>query len=112
MRRRGGKTRAARRWVAVPSGLMAEIVQETPPDDRTGERRVFIGATPMAMHKVIVRACESAGIPRFHPHDLRHRYASVQIARGVPVTNLAAQLGHAKNSITLDTYSHVLLDDR
>jgi integrase len=35
----------------------------------------------MAMHKVIARACEAAGIPRFHPHDLRHRYASVQIAR-------------------------------
>ena len=73
--------------------------------------RVFVGATPMAMHKVIVRACERAGIPRFHPHDLRHRYASVQVARGVPVTNLAAQLGHTKNSITLDTYSHVLIPE-
>ncbi len=78
---------------------------------RTGERRVFAGATPLALHKVIVRACERAGIPRFHPHDLRHRYASVQIARGVPVTNLAAQLGHARSSITLDTYSHVLLNE-
>jgi integrase len=108
---RSGKTRAARRWVGVPEPLMGDIVAETPPDDRTGERRVFPGATPMAIHKVVVRACERAGIPRFHPHDLRHRYASVQIARGVPVPNLAAQLGHAKNSITLDTYSHVLLDD-
>jgi integrase len=108
---RGGKTRAARRWVAVPVDLLEEIAAETPPDDRVGERRVFLGSTPMAMHKVVVRACESAGIPRFHPHDLRHRYASVQIARGVPVTNLAAQLGHAKNSMTLDTYSHVLLNE-
>jgi hypothetical protein len=29
----------------------------------------------------------------------------------VPVTDLAAQLGHAKKSMTLDTYSHVLLGD-
>ena len=29
-----------------------------------------------------------------------------------PVTELAAQLGHAKKSLTLDTYSHVLVDSR
>jgi hypothetical protein len=28
----------------------------------------------------------------------------------VPVTTLAAQLGHSKKSLTLDTYSHVLID--
>jgi hypothetical protein len=38
-----------------------------------------------------------------------HRYASVKIAEGVPVTDLAAQLGHARKSLTLDTYGHVLL---
>jgi hypothetical protein len=27
------------------------------------------------------------------------------------VTDLAAQLGHARKSMTLDTYSHVLLED-
>ena len=43
-----------------------------------------------------------------HPHDLRNGYASVQIPDGVPVTQLAAQLGHSKKSLTLDVYSHVL----
>ena len=38
-----------------------------------------------------------------------HRYASVKIAEGVPVTDLAAQLGHARKSLTLDIYGHVLL---
>ena len=37
---------------------------------------------------------------------------SVQIARGVPVTEVAAHLGHSKTSMTLDVYSHVLLDER
>jgi hypothetical protein len=37
-------------------------------------------------------------------------YASVKIREGVPVTELAAQLGHSKKSLTLDTYSHVLVD--
>ena len=57
------------------------------------------------------RACKAAGIAHFHPHDLRHRYASVKIAEGVPVTQVAAQLGHSRNSLTLDTYSHVLVGD-
>jgi len=62
---------------------MVEIQETTPPDDRTTERR----------------------------HDLRHRYASVKIREGVPVTDLAAQLGRAKKSMTLDTYSHVMIDE-
>ncbi len=58
----------------------------------------------------MTRSCRAAGIPHFSPHDLRHRYASVKISEGVPVTELAAQLGHSRKSLTLDTYSHVLVD--
>ena len=36
---RAGKTRTARRWVAVPEWLMDEIAATCPPDDRTPERR-------------------------------------------------------------------------
>lgn len=59
----------------------------------------------------MARACKNAGIADYSPHDLRHRYASVQVARGVPVTMIADQLVHSRNSMTLDTYSHVLLDN-
>jgi integrase len=89
---------------------MVEVQETCPPDDRTAERRVFPGFTPSAAKNVMTRACKAAGIAHFHPHDLRHRYASVQIDRGVPVTKVTAQLGHAKKSLTLDTYSHVLVD--
>lgn len=106
---RNGKTASARRWVAVPAWLMDEVVASCPPDDRTPERRVFLGFTPAGAKNAMCRACESAGIAHFHPHDLRHRYASVKIAEGVPVTDLAAQLGHSKKSLTLDTYSHVVV---
>jgi hypothetical protein len=34
----------------------------------------------------------------------------VKIAEGVPVTHVAAQLGHSRKSLTLDTYSHVLVE--
>ena len=71
---------------------------------------MFQGFSADVAKNVMARACKAAGIAHFHPHDLRHRYASVQIARGVPVTNVAAQLGHSKKSLTLDRYSHVLVE--
>jgi integrase len=47
----------------------------------------------------------------YSPHDLRHRYISVKIREGVPVTQIAAHVGHSRKSLTLDTYAHVLIDD-
>jgi integrase len=89
---------------------MREVETSCPPDDRTPERRVFPGATRQTLGMAMRNACKTAGLANYSPHDLRHRYASVKIAEGVPVTDLAAQLGHAKKSLTLDTYSHVLLE--
>jgi integrase len=108
---KAGKTAAARRWVAVPEDVMAEVSDTCPREDRTAERSLFPGFTPDVAKNVMARACKTAGIVHRHPHDLRHRYASVQIARGVPVTEVAAQLGHSRKSLTLDTYSHVLIGD-
>jgi integrase len=108
---KAGKTAAARRWVAVPGWLMAEIAATCPREDRTPQRPVFTGFSAIAVKGVMARACKAAGIAHYHPHDLRHRYASVKIADGIPVTAVAAQLGHSRKSLTLDTYSHVLLEN-
>jgi integrase len=109
---KAGKSAAARRWVAVPEWVMTEVADTCPREDRTAERRVFPGFTPDVAKNVMDRACRTAGIAHRHPHDLRHRYASVKIAEGVPVTQVAAQLGHSRKSLTLDVYSHVLIDER
>ena len=107
---KSGKTAAARRWVAVPEGVMAEVAATVPREDRTPERLVFPGAGSDTLGNAMTRACRTAGIAHRHPHDLRHRYASLMIAQGVPVTTVAAQLGHSRKSMTLDVYSHVLVD--
>jgi integrase len=90
---------------------MDEVGLSFPHDDRVPERRVFVGFKAPSLAYAMRRPCQSAGIAHYSPHDLRHRYASVKIAEGVPVTLLAAQLGHTKKSLTLDTYSHVLMAD-
>jgi integrase len=51
---------------------------------------------------------ERADVPRIDMHDLRHTHATFLLLDGVPVTLVSKWLGHAKVSITLDTYSHIL----
>jgi integrase len=101
------KTRRAR-WVQVPAWLMDEIAATCSLEDRTAERKVFVGYTRHAARNAVARACVAAGIPHFHPHDLRHRRISLWHQQGVPVKQLSERVGHARASMTLDTYSHVM----
>jgi integrase len=90
---------------------MEEIEATCPPDDRTALHRVFPGAGRQTIGNARRNACKPAGIASYSPHDLRHRFISVKIREGVPVTQIAAHVGHSKKSLTLDTYSHVLIGE-
>jgi integrase len=55
------------------------------------------------------KACEVAGIPDdFTPHDLRHVFASVSLSHGVPITDVAAWLGHSDIRVTVGIYGHLV----
>lgn len=51
-------------------------------------------------------------LPDLSPHDLRHTYATLALRRRVPVEVVSKTLGHARVSITLDIYRHVLDSER
>jgi integrase len=110
LRVRSGKTKAARRFVQVPEWLIEEIEATCPSDDRTDARRVFPGANKNTVGNAIRNGCKTAGLASYSPHDLRHRYISLKIREGVPVTEIAAHVGHSRTSLTLDTYAHVIVD--
>lgn len=44
-------------------------------------------------------------------HVLRHTYASLCVAAGIPPLELALFLGHAKVTTTLSVYAHLFEDD-
>jgi integrase len=48
------------------------------------------------------------GVLTIGVHDLRHTHATFLLLDGVPVMLVSKRLGHAKVSITLDMYSHIL----
>jgi integrase len=51
---------------------------------------------------------ERLGLPKATPHVLRHLHASILIDDGLPITAVAARLGHANSAITHTIYAHRL----
>jgi integrase len=49
-----------------------------------------------------------AGLPEIRFHDLRHTAASLMLNHGIPVIIVSRRLGHARPSITLDIYGHMI----
>jgi integrase len=62
------------------------------------------------LRAVMRRTCEAAGVPLLSPHALRHSVASFHLANGQDVVTVAAHLGHAQTSTTLNIYAHALPD--
>jgi integrase len=105
------KTRRSR-WVQVPPDLFSRVLALTPREDRDPDAPVFAGVGADRLRTDLARGCKAAGVPLFSPHDLRHRRLSLWHREGVPAAEAAKRAGHARSSVTLDTYSHVLVDDR
>jgi integrase len=47
-------------------------------------------------------------LPLIRFHDLRHTSASLMLSHNIPVNIVSKRLGHARPSITLDVYSHLI----
>lgn len=81
-----------------------------PRDDRTPDRRVFQGFGGDRFRTAITRACTAAAVPTFSPHQLRHRRISLLLREENPVI-VTRLVGHARVSMSLDVYGHVLADE-
>jgi integrase len=108
---RSATKRDQARWVYLPEWLIEAIEDTCPLEDRTPERRVFQGVTEASAYQTMLRACQTAGVPHYHPHDLRHRRITIWHQSGVPARELAERAGHSRPSMSLDVYSHVMPAD-
>jgi integrase len=64
--------------------------------------------TPDALRARIDRACDAAGICHFHPHALRHGFATLMLAAGATVHETADALGHTDATLVLSRYGHAI----
>jgi integrase len=99
------------RWVTPPPDLFAAVVELVPREDRVPERPVFQGFGADRYRTALTRACMAAGVPRFSPHDLRHRRISMLHLAGVPWATIGAAVGQRNLAVTANTYTHVLADE-
>ena len=58
--------------------------------------------------KMFKSLLKEAGLPSIRFHDLRHTGASLLLNNGIPVMIVSRRLGHARPSITLDIYGHLI----
>ena len=106
------KTRRAL-WVELPADLAEAIEATLPPrEDRDPEARLFAGSGADAIRTSIAKGCRAAGVPLWSPHDLRHRRISLLHLRGVPWARIGEFVGQRDLSVTADTYTHVLADEK
>lgn len=54
-------------------------------------------------------ACARAGVARRKVKETRHTFATLGLARNVPVKIISEALGHSTTAITQDIYSHVIV---
>ena len=67
---------------------------------------------PGTVKKKLKVVAESIGIKDFHPHCLRHTYASQAVKAGVPLPYLSDILGHESTSFTAKVYVSLDLEGR
>ncbi len=116
------KSRAALRSVALPSWLppllRAHKDRQAFAKAKTGDlwrdldlvfpSRVGTPQNPNNLYPDLNRLMARAGVPRITWHQIRHTHVTQAIAAGVPIGVVSKRVGHARTSITLDIYAHVL----
>lgn len=110
---KGRRGRRRPRWLQIPEWLMDILLDTCPPEDRTPERPLFpwlhsVKHPIQAAHKTMRTACSVAGIPHYHPHDLRHRRLSLWHGQGIPAREIGDRAGQRQIAVTLDVYTHTM----
>lgn len=116
------KTRTSVRQINLPKATVTALRAHRV---RQLEERVFVGSKwqdndlvfstgigtpyePNNIRRHFLRMLKRAGLEPMRVHDLRHTAASLMLAQGIPPKVISEILGHARISITLDTYSHLM----
>jgi integrase len=119
------KTERSRRTIELPASLIPEFARHR---KQQAEYRMRLGlgkdradlvftnphgeaVDPVALSISFARAIVTASVKRITFHGLRHGHITALLRAGVPVHIVSARAGHARPSITLDTYAHLVASD-
>jgi integrase len=101
------QTKAGERQFVYLNESAAAVLRTLPRID--GNKYVIAGAAPgkplIFYRRAWNRILKRTDIAPFPPHGLRHNYASMLVAEGVPLETVGHLLGH-KNLVTTRKYAH------
>ena len=95
-------------WLQLEIGISKgrnRYVFETFKDDTFGP------VHPRAATRMFSTFIAKVNVPRITLHGLRHTAATSALRAGENILAVSRRLGHAKTSITLDTYGHAIIGD-
>jgi integrase len=106
------KTRASRRKVSLPAGVVSELaVHLHAPGRPTDNVFKAPGGQVLRVSNFHVNfsrpATVAANLPGLCIHDLRHTAVALWIAAGASPKEIAARAGHTSVSFLLDRYGHL-----
>jgi integrase len=118
------KTRRSRRQIALAAPLVETLRLHR---ERQAVDRLHVGSAwrdcdlvfctraggPLIARNLVrsfMALLDKAAVPQIRFHDLRHTCATLLLSARVNPKVVSEMLGHASVSITLDIYSHVILD--
>lgn len=105
------KTKSGYRRITLPANIMAELhqaaigVNEDEYIFKNAKGKPYLTSNIDKSWTVILR---HAGIPYRKFHCLRHTHATMLLAAGVPILEVAKRLGHSRPSHTLNLYGHAI----
>lgn len=106
------KTKASIRNITVPVQIMDKLkahkeANNSPEFVFTQQSDKTKPITPRHFSRTFETICEKAGLKTTRFHDMRHTYASQQLALNTHMKVVQAQLGHTDIKTTLNRYSHL-----
>ena len=112
------KTKNSNRILPIPDRIISQLDKQYNKykqySNFSKDWFVFGGITPFKDTNISnknIMYSKRANIRTIRLHDYRHSCASLLINQNMPITMVSRYLGHAKTSITLDTYSHMYKSD-
>ena len=108
--------------MSVPAEVIAALREHK---SRQNEQRLAFGAVwedhdlvfaaangrpiyPDNLKRDVERLVQLAGVPRIRIHDQRHTHVTLAIVAGATIAAVSRRVGHARTSITMDIYAHVI----
>jgi integrase len=113
------KTDAGRRTVPVPPALVdmlsARLAARRRSDGSLVGTHLWTDPNGRRLLRTVVdsevRRIERRTGLTFSPHHLRHYYGASLISAGIPVPQVAKQMGHASPQVTMRVYAYAMADD-